>query len=265
MNTYFLIICALFVTFSSQALAVTPTPIKSGPSPSPKPTSESVTQKLTTEITDLKEKIASRVAQLKLVEKRGMIGSIKEINGTTLTLEDINGNNRLIDVDEITKFSSPSAKDSYGLSDLKPGVKISVIGLYNKDSEHLLARFVHSYTIPLYLSGTITEVNKTDFTVTLSMINGKSYLVDIENITKTLSYDADNAAEKIGFSKIETGTRANVIGYADKKQANRMVASRILIFPTLQKNPKIINAPQAVDSKKATTSSGSGKKLTPLN
>lgn len=243
--------------FSSRALAVTPTP-------SPKPTSESVTQKLTTEITDLKEKIASRVASLKLVEKRGMVGSIKEISGTLITLEDTNGKNRLVDVDEITKFSSPSAKESYGLSDLKPGVRISAIGLYNKDSQHLLARFVNAYTIPLYFSGTITAVNKTDFTVILSMEEGKSYLVDIENITKTLSYANDGTAEKIGFSKIETGTRAIVIGYADKKQANRMVASRILTFPSLPKNPKVLSVPQAVDSNKATTATGSGKKLTPL-
>src|SRR3990167_7971143 len=111
MNKYFLTIFALSLLFCNQALAVTPTP-------SPKPTSESVTQKLTTEITDLKEKIASRVAQLKLVEKRGMVGSIKEISGTLITLEDANGKNRLVDVDEITKFSSPSAKESYGLSDL---------------------------------------------------------------------------------------------------------------------------------------------------
>jgi len=170
----------------------------------------------------------------------------------------------VVDVDEITKFSSPSAKESFGISDLKPGMKLSVIGLYNKDSEHLLARFVNSYTLPLYLSGTISDVNKTDYTITLAMENGKSYLVDIESVTKTTSYADDGTPEKSGFTKIEAGTRARIIGYADKKEANRMVATRILLFPSLPKNPKVVVAPNAINPANPVTSTGSGKKITPI-
>ncbi|HVZ58441.1 MAG TPA: hypothetical protein VG935_01690 [Patescibacteria group bacterium] len=258
MRKYFLVILGLifFSTVTVQA-ATTPTP-------SAQPTSESATEKLTTEITDLKDKIASRVAQLKLVEKRGILGHIRDISGTLLTIDDVKGSSRLVDVDEITKFSSPSAGESYGLSDLKPGIAISIIGLYNKDTQHLLARFVDAYTIPLYESGVISTVDTTNYTVTLSMVDGKSYLVDIESLTKTTSYDKTGTAEKSGFSKIEAGTRAIVIGYADKTQPNRMVASRILLFPDLPKNPQIIIAPNAVDQNSVVTSTGSGKKLTPL-
>ncbi len=252
-----IILISLFSLPKTYAATATPTP-------SPKPTSESVTEKLSNQINDLKEKIASRVAQLKLVEKKGILGSVKDASSTQMTITDISGANRVIDVDEITKFSSPSAKDSFGISDIKPGMKLSVIGLYNKDSQRLLARFVNSFTIPLYLSGAITNVDKENYTVTLQMEGGKSYLVDIESVTKTLDYSTIDSPVKSGFSKIENGTRAVIIGYADKKQANRMVATRILIFPNLPKNPLVVVAPNALNQGDQTVSSGSGKKLTPL-
>ncbi len=252
------IFLSLFILFYSGTAfaAVTPTP-------SPNPTSESVTEKLSSQINDLKDKIASRVAQLKLVEKKGFVGTIKEVSSNQLTVTDLAGNERVIDVDEITKFTS-SGNDSFGISDLKSGMKVSVIGLYNKDSERLLARFINTYTLPLYLSGTISEVDKTNYTVTLSMEDGKSYLVDIESVTKTNTFNKDDTSEKSGFSKIEAGTRAFIIGYADKKEANRMVATRILLFPALPKNPKVVVVPNAVNPTNAVTSSGSGKKLTPI-
>lgn len=240
-----------------------PMTIQAATTPTPNPTSQNVTEKLSNQINDLKDKIASRVAQLKLVEKKGFVGTIKDASSTQLTVTDMAGEDRAIDVDEITKFTS-SGDDSFGVSDLKKGMKVSIIGLYNKDSERLLARFINTYTLPLYLSGTISEVNKTDYTITLAMEDGKSYLVDIESVTKTNSFDKENNSEKSGFSQVEKGTRAFVIGYPDKKEANRMVATRILLFPTLPKDPKVVVVPNAVNPTTAVTSSGSGKKLTPI-
>ena len=53
--------------------------------------------------------IASRVAQLKLVEKRGIIGTVTNVTNTQITLSDIQNNTRFIDVDELTKFTSAKA------------------------------------------------------------------------------------------------------------------------------------------------------------
>lgn len=231
--------------------------------PTAKPTSESATEKLSDQINNLKEKIASRVAQLNLVEKRGFVGTVKDVSATQLTISDTNNVVRNIDVDEITKFSS-SGKESFGLSDLKAGSVISAIGLYNKDSARLLARFINAYTSPLYVSGIVTNLDKTAFTLTLAMEENKSYVVDVENVTKINTYSGD-VSEKIGFSKVPQNTRAVIIGYADKKEKNRMVATRVLLFPDLPKNPAITIVPSAVDtSTGAITSSGSGKKLTPI-
>src|SRR5579859_2417101 len=73
------------------------------------------------QINNLKERIASRVAQLNLVEKKGIIGTVSDVSETQLTITDMKGDNRIVDVDELTKFSSPSAKSTFGISDITKG------------------------------------------------------------------------------------------------------------------------------------------------
>lgn len=237
---------------------------QTSPTPSSNPTSEAVTEKLSNQINTLKEKIASRVAQLKLVEKRGMVGTVKDVNGMELQMTDIEGNNRGVDVDEITKFSSPSAKGTFGISDIKPGMKLSIIGLYNKDSERILARYVTATTFPIEISGTIIAIDADNYTITVATEDGTPQTVDVDSVTKTSSYDGDTL-QRSGFSKIEKNTRTVIVGYPDIKQKNRMVATRILLFPTLPKDPKVVAPQSAIDtSKEITPSSGSGKKLTPV-
>src|ERR1035437_5362298 len=96
----FIILAALLTTtiFTKTTLADIPTPT----------TNPSLLQKVANEI-------ASKTAQLNLVEKRGIIGTVTDVSGTQITLSDLNGNTRFVDVDELTKFSSTSS-NSYGIS-----------------------------------------------------------------------------------------------------------------------------------------------------
>ena len=55
-----------------------------------------------------------------------------------------------------------------------------------------------------------------------------------------------------------------IVGYADTKEKDRMTATRMLLFPDLPKNPKIVIVDQAVETDEVVTSSGSGKQITPL-
>src|SRR5579859_6721935 len=118
----------LFLLTANSAIAAAPTPT---------PTSTA----LNSQINQLKDKIANQVSKLKLVEKRGIVGSIETVSNNQITLTDIQGNLRYVDVDEITKFSSVS-NSSFGLSDLKKGMLVRVLGIYNKDSQRILARYI---------------------------------------------------------------------------------------------------------------------------
>ena len=78
----------------------------------------------------------------KLVEKRGIIGTVTDSSDTQITVTDIAGNIRFVDVDELTKFYSSDSK-TFGISDIKNGMTIGVLGLYNKQSRRILAREVN--------------------------------------------------------------------------------------------------------------------------
>lgn len=213
------------------------------------------------QINSLKERIASRVAQLNLVDKKGIIGTVSDISQTAITIVDSSGNNRLIDVDELTKFSSPSAKASFGISDITKGTMVGIVGLYNKDSRRLLARWVDVMIEPQILSGGILSIDSTNYNFTIATVNSQSITISVEDITKSSSYTADGGTVRSGFSKLTTGERVMVVGFPDVNNKNTIIASRILVFPNLPPNPRI---PLVKPEDIAPVSTGSGKKLTPI-
>ena len=248
-------------------ILITPT-FAATPTPNPTsttPASEEITENLSEQINNLKDKIASRVAELNLVEKRGIMGTVTEVKGMQLSITDAVGEEHLVDVDEITKFSS-SSQNSFGMSDIEKNDKLSIIGLYNKDSERILARFVKTTTIPVFISGGVSSIDDKNFVLTVTTPDEKEYKVDVENVTKTLSFSDESldTPKKAGFAAIERGVRVMIVGYPDTKEKNRITATRLLLFSDLPKNPKIVITDQAVDTETVVTSSGSAKKLTPL-
>ena len=184
-------------------------------------------ESLVQQINELKDKIASRVAQLNLVEKRGVVGTVSESSDTRITLKTYTGEVKIIGVDEITKFSSPSAKGTFGISDVNPGSMISAIGLYNKQSKHVLARFVSSYTLPIFFHGKISEIDNDEFTITVTSKDAKSVVVDIETTTKVNGLSNGKIA-RVGFTKLNTGDRIDIVGYSDKDDTNKISATYIL-------------------------------------
>ncbi|CAN5123438.1 hypothetical protein BH11PAT1_BH11PAT1_1170 [soil metagenome] len=220
------LIALLFVQTTSLSLAVTVA------SSAATPTTKAASSGLLNQINSLKDKIASKVAQLKLVEKRGIIGTVTETSATQITLNDLQDQTRFVDVDEITKFTSEDSKADFGISDLTKGKQISILGLYNKESRRILARFVDVVAFPEHIVGTITRVDKVNYTITIASTDKKEIVVDIESTTKINSYSIDNTDPvRAGFSKMSQGEKVMVIGKADTKEKNRVSATRILLFP----------------------------------
>ena len=228
---YNFIIIIIFITVitiiigNPSVLAQTKTPT---PSPTPEITSE---EKQQDTIEKIKNLVASRAAELKLVDKRGILGVVKRSSSSQIVIEDHKRNQRIIDIDELTKFVS--SKASFGISDIKEGDKISIIGFYNKDTRRLRASFISlSASIPLDIEGVITSRNSREFTLTVVDTNGKTRTINIETSTKTNVW-ADNSFTKSGFSKILVGQRVLVIGFEDLKDKDTINASRIIHFVDL--------------------------------
>lgn len=230
-----LIISAFLLVSSAQSVsAQTPSPVKSA-SPT---VNETLNEKLNTQINELKDKIASRVTELKLVEKRGVVGTVSETSTNRVTLIDTQGKTKLIDIDEITKFSS-SASKTFGLSDLTKGTKVTVLGLYNKESKRILARFISTSVNPVFLTGGISEIDARNFVITVSSADGKKTRVDIGTTTRISSTDTDGELLRIGFAKLIVSDRVIVTGYPDKTDPELLVAQRLVVLSELPKDPKI--------------------------
>jgi len=251
-KTFFIIIILLTILGStvSASFALTPTATLK---PSPE----------TSKLDDLKTRIASRVAQLNLVEKRAIVGTVTEISGTQIILEDVKKEKRYIDVDELTKFFSPASK-SFGLSDISKGTVLSAIGLYNKQSRRIMAREMEITVLPVFFQGAIRSIDSKEHTFELENETEK-VSVSVETVTKTFQYTTENGIKSSGFSKLVADENTIAFGYWDKQVKNQILATRVIIFPNIPKNPKIISVPNALDNTATIVpSTGSGKKLTPI-
>lgn len=230
------------------------------PAPTQKATASATTAVEEEQINKLKDRIASRVAELKLVERRGIIGAVTESSNTQLTLTDLQSNTRFVDVDELTKFASPSAKGSFGISDITKGDTIGILGLYNKQTRRLLARFIDVQFLPKVIHGAISAIDKDNFTVTMINNNQETLLVDVQTTTKTFSYTKSDGLIKYGFSKMKVGERIMVVGFTDKKDKTKIIPSRLTYFPDLLPNPHIVLLPTKAPINTPTPATPSAKK-----
>ena len=184
------------------------------------------------QINDLKTRIASRVAELNLVEKRGIIGTVTDVSDIQITVADLQDNTRFIDVDELTRFSNPIQKE-FGISDIVKGTSIGVLGLYNKESRRILARFVSTIDLPMIVYGVIDSVDATNFRVKVQAEDNQEILLDVEKTTITSSYSKDEGLTRSGFSRIKGNERIIAVGQANKEE-NKITATRIILVPEIQ-------------------------------
>lgn len=221
-----LLVTCYLLTVASSAHAATPTPVDK-----------------TTEIRDrLITNIASRVAQLKLVEKRGIIGKVNDVTNTQITVTDFQNNTRFVDVDELTKFSNPAATGAFGISDIVKDSTVGILGLYNKESRRILARFVNVITVPVVVHGGVSAIDNENFSINIATEEGKQMTVDVENLTRTYSYAQKGDYVRSGFSKIKENYNIIAIGVLDRKDDQRLIATRIIFFPEIPSSPKVNSA-----------------------
>lgn len=232
---FFIIVTALVLGFTkSNIFAQTKTPtltIKQNISGTPSATPGVTAEQEADTIEKIKDLVASKVAELKLVDKRGILGKVIRVKSSQLIVEDHKRDQRSVDIDELTKFVS--SKSSFGISDIKEADLISTIGLYNKDTKRLLGRFISlASSVPENISGVVVSRDPEEFTLKVLDPQGKSRTINIETSTKTNVWE-ENELAKSGFSKISIGERVIVIGFEDLKEKDVINASRVIHFPDI--------------------------------
>lgn len=191
------------------------------------------------QIEKIKDIVASRVAELNLVEKKGVLGTVFSNSSTQITLEDIAGDKRIIEIDEITKFNDPD-NDDFGVSDIEEGQTIGVIGLLNKAADRILARYINVVnSVPEYFDGIVTEIDKKNFQAIAVDESGDERKIDIVTSTKTSLFTKEDGFIKSGFSKIAVGERIFAAGFTDSKDDTQLNATRVIHFPDLSPSEKM--------------------------
>lgn len=251
---------AVTTTPSAKAKTTPTVPPKTTLTPTPSAAATPESQEID-RIQKIKELVASRVAELNLVEKRGILGKVKETSTMQIIVEDQKGNTRNVDIDELTKFQKQGDEKSFGISDIKKEDNLSIIGLYNKDTKRLLARFISKAgSIPQHIEGIVIDKDIKEFTLKIMDEKGNTKTVDVQSSTKTSFHDPETKTSKSGFSKIEIDERILVVGFLDLKNKDIINASRVIHFKSPPASSKMRAYKETFGSDEENASTGSGLK-----
>lgn len=231
-----MILCTLFLLVSSPVMAQTvkPSPIVSPTAKTPKsarvtPTPEENLLDKLKQIKILKEKIATKVAQLREQEMAAIAGTVQSIGEDTMTISSIKGERTITLSEDVQVFllSQGSRKESTA-DTIKEGNTIAAIGYVESAKQTLVASYIYIQNRSLsHFVGKIADIDRTNFTVTVKS-KQQELLVDIEKNTRTTIYDPkQDALIRSGFSKLSVGNVVHVAATPNAKEENRFSAIRI--------------------------------------
>jgi len=227
----FIALLLLTLGYPAQIRAKTPTPSPTVKISSLSATPSDLINKLK-QIQVLKEKIATKVAEIREKEKRAVSGVVKAIEQSTITIAK-NEVEQTITISDDTIFYTPAKdqqKSEASSKNIKIGNSISIFGYATEENNKLSAKYIFLATPPVILIGKIADIDKEKFTITVKERLGNQ-LVDVETSTKSYIYNRDKGKQKIGFSKLKIGDRAHIIGSTNLKEQNRVTATNMLILP----------------------------------
>ncbi len=181
------------------------------------------------QIEDLKERLATKVAELRQTQRRAIFGTVKSVSISTVTIETKTKDVKIELTDEVKVVQYlKGVRTKLTAADLEKGDQVVVFGDYDGTLDILKASviFIQS-TLPFRIAGTVTDVNKTEYTITVKTSDGQSYVVDMETATKTVLWNTTGGIQKGKFSTIAVGDIVHVAGVGTPKN-NRFSADRVL-------------------------------------
>ena len=226
----------LFTASINPSLAATATS-----SPTVKPTTQS-------NLEDLKERLATKVAELRDVVTRALSGTITSVSISSAMLETTTKNYKIEFEDEMKVAQIINGKrTSLTIEDLGKNDRVTVFGSYDTTLELLKAKFIfiESNKVLTRIIGTIMDIDREGFAITVRTSDGKTITADIEKTTKAFSWTPVDGIVKSGFSKMAIGDSVHLIATPDPKNDSNISALRILDLGNLSGNvtPTVTLAP----------------------
>jgi hypothetical protein len=186
------------------------------------------------EIQTLKEKIATKVAELRRRSNRAVAGFVTMVTDNELRIKTEKGEEYDIKLDQtLTKYYQirGGEQKEIKIADIKKGDYIIVSGVINEKTA--TANFIFVDESFLVLSGKVTEVDKENYSLKVSTTDRDIYTLEIETTTKQQIINIKTLAiEGGGFSKIKEGDTIHfVIKKTGEEKENKYSAYKILIIP----------------------------------
>ncbi len=187
------------------------------------------------EAQSLKDKIASKVAELQHKEQKAVAGSITEISQAVIKIKNSEEATYTIKLDKVlTKVFTiaGSNKKEAQISDLKKGDYIIVSG--PADNKNITANSIYKDEQFFIGSGKITEVNQSDSSIKALTTEKDNYILDIETFTKKFMLNVKTFnVETITLSKIKEGDTIHFVykKAGKEREKNRYSVQKILIIP----------------------------------
>lgn len=228
----FILILLIVSTFPKSSFSITITPTAK-PLETPTPTPINLLDKLE-KIKLLKEKVATKVAQLRMSEKSAIFGTVTEVEDEVILLSSPKEKEISVTINEDTAYFTVDAngkRDNTTLSKIKETNTLTVFGYLDKPQKTMEAKYIYVTQVPhIHLIGKIADIDRKNFTITLKTIAQEEWIIDIETYSKTQDYTKEKKIEKGGFSKLILNDVIHVTASLNTKEKNRASALRIIKF-----------------------------------
>ncbi|GEM_PF-533931 len=228
--------------------------------PSAQPSKEASDSARKKQIENLKDRLATKVAELRQIQKRAIFGTVKDISIATLTIETKTKNIKIERNDDIQVFQVLKGKRTkLSTEDIDKGDFVVIFGDYDATLDILKAKIIFIQPVPLTrVWGKIKDINTKDFTVTITTKDQQDIVIDIEKSTKVSAWSKNQGIGKSGFSKITKGDTLHILGSIVPKKENRISADRILNLGNITNSP--VDIPSTLQKEASPTATS---KITP--
>lgn len=185
-------------------------------------------------IKNLKERVATKAAELRLLKKRAISGVIGSLSETGLVVKTKKGEITVEtnETTEIYEVGPEGKRKAIKLAGLSKEQKVVVWGQFNSETETLTARQIIARVFPLNIPGRIISLDKNQKSFTVENRKKTVFSVVTDNLTKFAKIERGKGTVKASFADLKEESRVHIHGFLKTKEAREVVdAFRILILP----------------------------------
>src|SRR3989344_895185 len=182
-------------------------------------------------VQELKDKLATKVAELRQKQKRGFYCTVAALSKSAFTLAIKDDETRVKLSDDTQFFSLGKQKQEKSLKDLKNTLSVSVLGHYDEGEDQFYAKVILIQTLPDQYYGQLIKTDKTHATITLKTKN-EELTFDYERATLASEYNfKDDKIQKSGLSRLKEGDWLHVWALSNDDDDGVLPLVKILRLP----------------------------------